>query len=172
MHRNVGNQVLGNDLNALSVLEYAVTHLGVTDIIVTGHYDCGAIRAATSRQDLGTLEHWLRSIRDVYRLHRRDLDSLESDEDKHFALVELNVIEQCLNMFKTGVIQRKRIQIRQSLLKDGRAADQLGDDVFPRIHGFVFNPADGMLKKLPVDFETAIGSLDHIYGLYDENKAQ
>lgn len=69
--------VQGNDLNALSVLEYAVTYLDVTDIIVTGHYDCGAIRAATSRQDLGTLEHWLRSIRDVYRLHRRDLDILE-----------------------------------------------------------------------------------------------
>lgn len=53
VHRNVGNLVPGNDLNALSVLEYAVGALGVTDIIVTGHYNCGAIKAATSRQDLG-----------------------------------------------------------------------------------------------------------------------
>lgn len=36
VHRNVGNLVLGNDLNALSVLEYAVGHLDVKDIIVTG----------------------------------------------------------------------------------------------------------------------------------------
>ncbi|RYH13004.1 carbonic anhydrase [archaeon] len=77
VHRNIGNQVMGNDLNALSVLEYGVMYIGVTDIIVTGHYDCGAVRAATKRQDLGTLEHWLRSIRDVYRLHRAELDDLE-----------------------------------------------------------------------------------------------
>jgi carbonic anhydrase len=74
VHRNIGNLVLGNDLNALSVLEYAVGHLGVQDILVTGHYNCGAIRAATSRQDLGTLENWLRMIRDVYRLHKEYLD--------------------------------------------------------------------------------------------------
>ena len=77
VHRNIGNQVPGNDLNALSVLEYAVAHLGVTDIIVTGHYECGAVRAATTRQDLGTLEHWLRMIRDVYRLHRNDLEAIK-----------------------------------------------------------------------------------------------
>ena len=57
MHRNVGNQVAGNDLNALSVLEFAVEHLGVTDIIVTGHYNCGAIKAAMTKQDLGTRQH-------------------------------------------------------------------------------------------------------------------
>ncbi len=63
VHRNIGNMVPGNDLNVLSVLEYAVGHLHINDIIVAGHYDCGAIRAASSRQDLGTLEHWLRQIR-------------------------------------------------------------------------------------------------------------
>eukprot|EP00981_Chlorochromonas_danica_P011301 scaffold3867_cov150-Ochromonas_danica.AAC.3 len=169
VHRNVGNQVPANDLNALSVLEYAVTHLGVTDIIVTGHYDCGAIRAATSRQDLGTLEHWLRLIRDVYRLHKDYLDLIKDEEQKHTTLVELNVIEQCINIYKTGAVQRKRIQVRQELLKSGRRVEDLGDDVFPRIHGMVFNPADGLLHKLPVDFSRRVGSLDHIYGLYDNH---
>lgn len=74
-----------------------------------------------------------------------------------------------MNVFKTGVVQRKRIQVKQKLLDSGRKPDELGDDVYPRIHGMVFNPADGMLKKLPVDFEKSIGSLDHIYGLYKES---
>jgi len=76
VHRNVGNLVPGNDLNALSLLEFAVDHLGVTDILVVGHSNCGACRAAMSRQDLGTLENWLRLIRDVYRHHREELDSI------------------------------------------------------------------------------------------------
>eukprot|EP01032_Pedospumella_encystans_P022230 gene22230-25189_t len=74
VHRNIGNQVPGNDLNVLAVLEYAVEHLKVTDIIVVGHYDCGAVRAANKRQDLGLLENWLRLIRDVYRLHKDYID--------------------------------------------------------------------------------------------------
>ena len=161
IHRNVGNLIPGNDLNALSVLEYAVDHLGVTDIIVTGHYDCGAIRAATSRQDLGMLENWLRLVRDVYRLHKDQLDSIKDAEEKHHRLVELNVIEQCLNLYKTGVVQRKRIRTH---------AQSNGNDHHPRIHGMVFNPKDGILKKLAVDFRKRVGNLDHIYGLYDHKK--
>ena len=161
VHRNVGNLVPVNDLNALSVLEYAVDHLGVTDIIVTGHYDCGAIRAATSRQDLGMLENWLRLVRDVYRLHKDQLDLLEDAEEKHLRLVELNVVEQCLNLYKTGVVQRKRIQTH---------AQSNGTEHHPRIHGMVFNPSDGILKKLSVDFRQRVGNLDHIYGLYDHKK--
>jgi len=180
VHRNVGNLVPGNDLNALSVLEYAVTHLEVTDIVVTGHYDCGAIRASTSRQDLGLLENWLRLIRDVYRIHKDCLDLIEDEEERHLQLVELNVIEQCLNLYKTGVVQRKRMEVKEKLVKElyekgvvkvadtGQVIAQLSDkgsevsttfqlarleeEVYPRIHGMVFNPKDGLLKKLPVNF--------------------
>lgn len=159
VHRNIGNLVPGNDLSALSVLEYAVGHLNVTDIIVTGHYDCGAVRAATSRQDLGILENWLRLVRDVYRLHKDHLDHLSNDEERHYRLVELNVVEQCLNIYKTGVVQRKRMQ--------SRAKSSSVAEITPRIHGMVFNPADGILKKLKVDFDRRVGNLDHIYGLYE-----
>ena len=140
---------------------------------MVGHYDCGAIRAATSRQDLGLLDNWLRQIRDVYRLHKDYLDLISDDEQRHFSLVELNVIEQCLNLYKTGVVQRKRYQTRKELLlKAPPSAEKANveDDVYPRIYGMVFNPADGYLKKLTVNFERRVGSLDHIYGLYDNDK--
>jgi len=155
VHRNVGNLVPGNDLNSLAVLEYAVEHLQVTDIIVTGHYDCGAIKAATSRQDLGTLENWLRLIRDVYRLHRDSLDFIEDEKEFHKRLVELNVIEQCINVYKAGVVQRRRLKSKQT---DGTHS--------PRIHGLVFDPSEGILRKLPVNFAARVGSLEHIYRLY------
>ena len=159
VHRNVGNLIAGNDLNALSVVEYAVNYVGITDIIVTGHYDCGGVRAATKRQDLGLLEHWLRLIRDVYRLHKDHLDHIANLEERHHRLVELNVIEQCLNLYKTGVVQRKRLETE---------AASGGAEIYPRIHAMVFNPGEGILKKLDVDFEQRVGSLEHIYGMYDQ----
>ena len=94
VHRNVGNQINGNDLNVLSVLEFGVMHLLVKHIIVTGHYDCGAVKAATQKQDLGLLENWLRSIRDVHRIHQTELANIVGEEEKHKRLVELNVMEQ------------------------------------------------------------------------------
>ena len=81
-------------------------------------------------------------------------------------MVELNVVEQCLNVFKTGVVQRKRNQVRKALIEAGKDPKLHEDEIYPRIHGMVFNPKEGLIKKLPVDFKGRIGSLDHIYGLY------
>jgi len=102
------------------------------------------------------LENWLRLIRDVYRLHKDHLDHIEDYEERHCRLVELNVIEQCLNLYKTGVVQRMRMK---------SSKESGGANIFPRIYGTVFNPADGLLKKLSVDFEKRIGNLSHIYSL-------
>jgi carbonic anhydrase len=158
VHRNLGNCVGGQDLNALSVLEYAVKHLDVKHIIVTGHYDCGAVRAAASKQDLGLIENWFRMIRDVYRLHQTQLDMVQDDEERHRKLVELNVVEQCLNLYKTGVVQRKRLETYQ---------DPSVPHAYPRIHGMVFDPKDGVLKKMPINFGRAVEKLKHVYDLYE-----
>ena len=92
----------------------------------------------------------------------------------HQRLVELNVIEQCLNLFKTGVVQRKRNETRKQLLeqqaKNPVSGFNIEDEVYPRIYGTVFNPADGQLKKLTVDFGQRVGKLDHIYGLYKSDE--
>lgn len=163
VHRNLGNCVGGQDLNALSVLEYAVEHLDVKHIIVTGHYDCGAVKAAASKQDLGLMENWFRMIRDVYRLHQSQLDMEPDDEARHRKLVELNVVEQCLNLYKTGVVQRKRLKTYE---------DERVEYAYPRIHALVFDPNDGILKKLPIDFRRTVAQHSHIYDLYSLEKSK
>ena len=160
VHRNVGNLVVGSDLNVLSVVDFAVQHLGVQHIIVTGHYDCGAVRASMTKQDLGLLENWIRNIRDVHRMHHSELCSIDDDELRHRRLVELSVVEQCVTLFKTGVVQRKRKEYRE------QQKSQRGDPVYPAIHAMVFDPKVGLLKKLPVNFSNIVRTYEHIYNLY------
>ena len=158
IHRNIANLVVSSDLNLLSVLTYAVEHLQVRHILVAGHYDCGGVRAAVNQQSLGVLDAWLQNIRDVYRLHRDELDAISDEEERHRRLVEINVVEQCMNLYKTSVVQKKRLQTH---------TDDKYPFAFPRIHGLVFDPANGILKKLPIDFRSKINELRHMYDLFE-----
>src|SRR5215213_8368957 len=107
VHRNVANLVINTDVNLLSVLDYAVNHLKVKHVIVCGHYGCGGIKAATTNNDFKpVLNMWLRNIKDVYRLHRKELDAIEDENVRVDKLTELNVKEQVFNLAKTSIIQR------------------------------------------------------------------
>lgn len=158
VHRNVGNLVCNSDLNCQSVIEYAVGHLDVKHIIVAGHYDCGAVKASLERQDLGLIEHWVRNIRDVHRLHADKIAALKSPQERARKLAELNVVEQCLNVYKTGVVQRRRLETSK---------DPKCEFAYPRVHAVVFDPCDGKLIKLPVSFKDEIKQFSHVYDLYD-----
>ena len=141
--RNVANLVVNTDFNLMAALQYAVNVLKIPHIIVCGHYDCGGVRASIENVDhVPPLENWLRNIRDVYRLHRRELDGIRDPEKRHRRLVELNVIEQCINLFKTGAVQRMRVET----YKQGY------DYTIPRIHACVFDPATGELNRLEVSY--------------------
>jgi carbonic anhydrase len=147
VHRNIANLVISIDMNVMSVINYAVRHLKVKHIIVCGHYNCGGVKAAMTPTDLGILNPWLRNIRDVFRLHEAELDAITNEHDKYNRLVELNVLEQCLNVIKTAVVQEEYI-----------------DDGYPRVHGWVFDLKTGLLKDMKFDFE---GSLKKIQKIYD-----
>jgi len=160
VHRNVANMVVNTDFNLRAVVRYAVSFLKVEHIIVCGHYDCGGVKAAFTNQDHDDpLESWLTNIRDVYRLHQHELDSILNDEERHKRFVELNVIEQCLNLFKTGDVQRRRAET-------GSRPDQF-DCAFPRIHAMCFEPSDGKLRRLPIDFKQYIRKYKRVYQMYD-----
>lgn len=162
VHRNVANLVVHTDANLMSVLQYAVNVLKVPHIIVCGHYDCGGVRAAMGKinfdsRDLGSpLEDWLRNIRDVCRLHDAELSTIDDPESRVERLVELNVIEQCLNIFKTGVVQRRRL------------VTSTVDSAYPqpRVHGMVYSPRDGRLKLLDNKFREERKKLAKYYDLF------
>jgi len=146
VHRNVANMVVNTDVNLLSVLDYAVNHLKVKHVIVCGHYGCGGIKAASTNTDFKpVLNMWLRNIKDVYRLHRAQLDAIKDEEMRVDALTELNVQEQVSNLAKTSIIQR-------AWKNENR----------PDLHGWVYGLKDGLIKPV---FEMKAGT--HIDKLYE-----
>lgn len=147
VHRNIANMVISIDLNAMSVLNYAVEHLKVKHVVVCGHYFCGGVKAAMQAQDLGVLNPWLRNIRDVYRLHKTELNAIEDETERYNRLVELNVQEQCVNLVKTAEVQ-KAITERDL-----------------QVHGWVFDIHSGKLIDLKIDFDKALENIREIYNL-------
>ena len=146
VHRNVANLVINTDVNLLSVLDYAVNHLKVKHVIVCGHYGCGGIKASITNHDFkAVLNMWLRNIKDVYRIHRTELDAIKDDEKKCDRLVELNVQEQVFNLAKTSIIQRAWKHEKR-----------------PHLHGWVYGLKDGLIKPV---FEMNAGT--HIDSLYE-----
>jgi carbonic anhydrase len=148
VHRNIANLVNNTDLNVMSVINYAVRHLEVDHIVVCGHYHCGGVKAAMQSLDLGLLNPWLRNVRDVYRLHSAELNAIQDLDARYDRLVELNIIEQCVNVAKTAAVQ-------QSYLKRGH----------PVVHGWVFDLREGLLKDLQVDFPQVLRDIQQIYDL-------
>lgn len=147
VHRNIANMAISLDLNVMSVLNYAVDHLKVNHVVVCGHYGCGGIKAAMEPSDLGILNPWLRNIRDVYRLHKDELNAIEDEASKYRRLVELNVEEQCINLIKTAPVQRAYLE--RKLL----------------VHGWVFGMDTGELKDLKINFSDKIRDIMEIYSL-------
>jgi carbonic anhydrase len=147
VHRNIANMVPNTDVNVMSVINFAVIHLKVNHIVICGHYDCGGVKAAMKPADLGLLNPWLRNIRDVYRLHKQELDSIKNGTDKFNRLVELNVEEQCVNILKTAAVQKAYTKRQLTL------------------HGWVFNIYNGKLIDLKIDFDKKLAEIMEIYRL-------
>jgi len=145
VHRNIANMVANSDLSAMSVINYAVSHLKVKHIVVCGHYYCGGVKAAMQSADLGILNPWLRNIRDVYRLHRNELDGIKDDEQRYMRLVELNVQEQCVNVLKTSDVQKAYKERNLT------------------VHGWVFDIRTGKLNDLKIDFPQILSEIMEIY---------
>ena len=136
VHRNIANMVVHTDMNLLSVLDYAVNILKVKHVVVCGHYLCGGVKAAMGGKQNGIVDNWIRHIKDVYRLHEKELESISDDDIRFDRLVELNVYEQVFDLLKTSIIQ-----------------NAWANSDFPKIHGWVFDIRTGFIKDLNITLD-------------------
>lgn len=148
IHRNVANQVVPTDNNINAVIQYAVEYLKVKHIIICGHYECGGVKAALHPSDMGQLNSWLQTLRDVRRLHKAELEKITDEQELFDRLVELNVREQCMNVIKIDHVQR-------SWYRTG----------YPKIHGWIFDVRTGKLKDSGLNLEKEFMEIRNIYDL-------
>jgi len=145
VQRNIGNIVVHTDSNLLSVVHYAIKVLKVKHIIVCGHYGCGGVLSAMGNNHFGFLDNWLVHIKDVYRLHKPELDAIEDNTKRGDRFVELNVKEQVNNLSMVSFIQEEW---------------ELGE--YPYIHGWVYSLNDGLIRNLGI----SINSSEHLDEVY------
>ena len=138
VHRNIANVVVHTDLNALSVIQFAVDHLEIKHIMVVGHYGCSGVHAALSRSKVGLANNWLRHVQDVYDKHGAYLGALAGEERRHDALCEFNVVEQVRNVCQTSTVQEA--WARGQILT---------------VHGWIYGVRDGLLRDLGVTVAAA-----------------
>ena len=147
VHRNIANMVVHSDMNMLSVLDYAVNVLKVKHVIVCGHYGCGGIKAAMGNDSIGIIDNWIRHIKDVYRFHKEELDSILNEEDRFNKFVEVNVKEQVFDLAKTSIVQ-SAWKSNQELV----------------LHGWVYGLNSGYVTDLNVNISSN-KDLDDVYQL-------
>jgi len=137
VHRNIANMVVHTDMSMLSVLDYAVNVLEVKHVVICGHYGCGGVLAAMGNTQLGLIDNWIRHIKDVYRIHQDELESIADEKARQNRFVELNVIEQVYDLCTTSIIQN-------AWRKHSR----------PIVHGWVYDIGNGLIKDLNVSMSS------------------
>lgn len=147
VHRNIANMVVHTDMNMLSVVDYAVNVLKVKHIIVCGHYGCGGVQAAMGNKSYGIIDNWIRHIKNIYRIHKKELDAIEDDTRRFDRYVELNVSEQVFDLAKTSIVQNAW-KNNQNLM----------------LHGWVYSIKKGVVQEV-VSKVANNSQLDEVYQL-------
>jgi len=138
VHRNIANVVVHTDLNALSVIQFAIDQLRVKHIIVVGHYGCAGVRAAMENIRVGLADNWIRHVKDVNDKHGTYLGRVFSHKQRFNDLCELNVIEQVINVCQTTSVQ------------DAWARAQA-----VTVHGWVYDLEDGLVRDMSISIANA-----------------
>jgi carbonic anhydrase len=109
--RNAGNviPVTANDVDGTTAtIEYAVEVLKVPYVIVCGHSDCGAMKAALDRKALESLpkaKRWLQHVEGAFT-HRQPLNPDDGDHAELCSLIRGNVVAQLINLKAQPAVAR------------------------------------------------------------------
>ncbi|KAF7618929.1 putative carbonic anhydrase Nce103 [Aspergillus flavus] len=129
VHRNIANILHAGDLSSSAVIEYAVRHLRVNHIVLSGHTKCGGIAAALGNKQLGILDPWLLPLRQIREQNLAELQTL-SPEDATVRMAELNVREG-VKLLKSKAVVLEAMQERGL-----------------QVHGLIYDVACGMLRDI------------------------
>ncbi len=138
VHRNIANVVVHTDLNALSVIQFAVDQIKVKHIIVVGHYGCSGVRAAQKKIRIGLADNWIRHVQDVQDKHGKYLGTVLKESEQFDHLCELNVIEQVMNVCQTTSVQ-----------------DAWANNQELTVHGWIYDLKDGGVRDLGISIKSA-----------------
>jgi len=141
IHRNVANIVAYNDVNIAAVVQYAIRHLKIPDIVVCGHYGCGGVAAACGDGKLrGYVADWLF----LADRSRRLVEARLTKEGRRLAREEF---------LRLVVEENVLVQVRH--LRALSAVRECWDRTpgVPRLHGWVYEIGTGLIKVVSSDSE-------------------
>ena len=132
--RSIGNvvPVSMNDVDGVTAtIEYAVDVLKVPHVIICGHSDCGALKAAVNRQGLEKLpkaSRWLQHVEAAFS-HRQPLNEADGAHAELYALIRGNVVAQLLNLKVQPSVSRA--------MREGRL----------EVHGWYYDILTGRIER-------------------------
>jgi carbonic anhydrase len=130
--KNVGNivppsNVIGDTNSTAAAIEFAVVNLRVSDIVICGHSQCGAIRALLGKDPVSKstphLRDWLNLATPVLETLKKDYVHLKDVDERETAAAEENVLFGLDNLHSYTCVQDR--------LMDGSL----------RLHGWFFKIA-------------------------------
>ena len=130
VHRNIANLVSFSDVNLAAILEYALVHLKIPDVVVCGHTNCGGVRGIEDGVDESYIADWLLIASGA----KKEADRIATEgnlprAEKLDLLAKLNVKLQVAHLRSISLIRRMRAR---------------GDG--PRLHGWLYSVETGKIE--------------------------
>jgi len=133
IQRNIGNIVPIHDWNFATVLEYAVVHLKVEDVVICGHSNCGAIRALDKESTDSYIPLWLNNAREAKERIDKKISppSTVLEKDERYRLIEQENVRLQIEHLYTYPLLKKAVVEKKV-----------------QVHGLYYNLENGELSKI------------------------